>query len=745
MFDRHRYRATCAAIVAAFSFLAAETGSAEPSGEARAKARGGAEGTQRPSGLLVNAASAAAAAADAADAAAKAASAASDAAAAALDALKSIQPSLKATMRSRVSPTLTKPTNDDLSNKATANGGVRPLPETGNAGEEYATVGDDLTGGKQSKFFVPAERSLVGLVGVFELPVHIDLKNAYLFEGDETPAVTGELNLVQAVAAGMGFSRDALAAEARLAQASAQSGQARALLLPSLTTKVNGGKEKSDPTVGTGDRANSWHRRNDSNITLKQPLFSLPDLLDWRRRETIVQSREATHLGARGDAYVSTVSAYLTLVSSRVLADIAGESEQQLNYLLEYVEKRAAAGASNASDAGRVRARSLAARSTKLEQEAAYATAGVEFVRLTNLVPNILRLPEMSDVGLSAIPPALNEAITTAIAHNPDVTALQLELDAADIDRTAAKGRFLPRFDLEMSDQTANHAEGSPGAQKDARVMLVMNWSLFNGGGDVKFHAERIARRDEIRYRLDDQKRKTTQALSAQYATLSAARSRLAAGYRELAALASAANAMSQRMLSGNQSLLDLLDVQERYYQARSRLVSLHIQEMGAVAQIARLVDGGGKTGVEQPESAQGRPGQAGPGNAARNAAGKWSDGEPSAATAGPVSWSTLMAGEAGKDKMPMTAEANELDRPPANPSPLPRHPAPDGDLAAPPASPRNPTARLENAEVPPLSERPLTMSSTLRTDNVPPPAVSENATYPRAGLAVREVSDNGH
>jgi adhesin transport system outer membrane protein len=56
--------------------------------------------------------------------------------------------------------------------------------------------------------------------------------------------------------------------------------------------------------------------------------------------------------------------------------------------------------------------------------------------------------------------------------------------------------------------------------------------------------------------------------------------------------MAVAAEAMSKRMLSGNQSLLDLLDVYDRHYQAKVRLVNLHIQEMGSVAQIVRLVQG---------------------------------------------------------------------------------------------------------------------------------------------------------
>jgi adhesin transport system outer membrane protein len=80
--------------------------------------------------------------------------------------------------------------------------------------------------------------------------------------------------------------------------------------------------------------------------------------------------------------------------------------------------------------------------------------------------------------------------------------------------------------------------------------------------------------------------------LSAQYATLEATKSRINDGYRELESIATAAQAMSARMVSGNQSLLDMLDVYDRYYQARIRLVQLHVQEMTATAQIARLVQG---------------------------------------------------------------------------------------------------------------------------------------------------------
>jgi adhesin transport system outer membrane protein len=91
---------------------------------------------------------------------------------------------------------------------------------------------------------------------------------------------------------------------------------------------------------------------------------------------------------------------------------------------------------------------------------------------------------------------------------------------------------------------------------------------------------------------MDDQRRRVVQTLSANYATLETTKQRIASGYQELKSISTAAEAMSKRMLSGNQSLLDLLDVYDRFYQVRSRLVSLHVLEMSTVAQLVRITHG---------------------------------------------------------------------------------------------------------------------------------------------------------
>ena len=454
-------------------------------------------------------------------------------------------------------------------------------------------------------FAVPEKRNLAELIGTSEISVLSDVDGQFVKSMAENQIMENEFarpvdetNLLESIRAGRSFNRESLAALARTEQAEAQTGQAFALLLPSVSVNVSSGYETSTPSVALDANGNpissETHTRADVGVSVRQPLFDLPSFLDWRRRKVIVQARGENYRVSDGDAYISAANAYLSLVSSRLQIDMTRDFETQLTELLRYIEKRASAGAASISDMARVRARSQATLSSRLEQESAHAAAGIEFVRLTNLVPRKVRLPVLDDLGASLLPKSFELAVTVAMKSNPEIAALTAEMQAADIDTSAAKGRYLPHVNAEYSYSYSLHAGGdtSSSGQSDSRIMMVLNWNLFSGGGDYKTHVERTARYKELRYRLDDQRRRVVQTLSANYATLATTRERITSGYQELKSISTAAEAMSKRMLSGNQSLLDLLDVYDRFYQVRSRLVSLHVLEMSTVTQLIRLTLG---------------------------------------------------------------------------------------------------------------------------------------------------------
>lgn len=466
------------------------------------------------------------------------------------------------------------------------------------------TPGVHLTETSRDKPGGSVERSLTDLFETSVITVFEDVDGQYVESMNENQMMANEFvsqlaetDLFTSIRYGRNFSRESLAAKARSEQAQKQTRQALGLLLPSASLRASYGFETSEPSVKideeTGEAIDSeTHRRTDASLTLSQPVFNLPAFLDWRRRKVNEQAREKSYRISDGDAYLSTVNTYLSLISSRLQADVARDFETQLAGLLEYIEKRAAAGASSFSDMARVNARSQATLSSRMELESAHVAAGMEFIRLTNLVPHRVHLPIPDDIGANLLPDSFRSAVIAAMTSNPEIAVLLAELEAVGIEQTAAKGQFVPRVDLEYTDTYSRHAGGSLDSQRDKRLMLVMNWNLLNGGKDYHYYGERVARSTELQYLLDDQRRRVIQELSANYAALETTRRRIASGYLELDSISTAVEAMSKRMISGDQSLLDLLDVYDQFHQVRARLVSLHIFEMNTVAQLVRLTFG---------------------------------------------------------------------------------------------------------------------------------------------------------
>lgn len=517
-------------------------------------------------------------------------------------------------------PSITPPPEEPpmvtvVSGKEEPGKSIPPVPDTAVQTEKPATPevdkkpavsdapkSDNFISGN---FSVPKQQTLAELVGKSEVPVVTDFDGNYIKNMSDT-SITGNVvashtdnaSISESIRVGRGFNRESLAAMARTEQAKAQTGQAFGLLLPSVSVRANYGAELSDPSVVTDLAGRPLspviHSRTDASLNIRQPLFDLPSFLDWRRRGMLEKARGENFRISDGDAYISVVNAYLAMVSSRLQADLTRDFETQLTELHTYIEKRAKAGAASISDMSRVRARSQATQSSRLEQESAHAAAGIEFVRLTNIVPTKIRIPVLEDLEVPSLPKTFDTAVAAAMKQNPDLATLQAEIQAADIDIKSSKGRYLPRVDAEYTDSFSLHAGGdtSSAGQRDMRLMMVLNWNLYSGGSDYKAAVERTAKQKELQYRFDDQRRRIVQSLSAQYATLSSTRERIVSGYQELKAITTAAEAMSKRMLSGNQSLLDLLDVYDRYYQVRSRLVSLHLLEMNTVAQLVRLTIG---------------------------------------------------------------------------------------------------------------------------------------------------------
>lgn len=193
-------------------------------------------------------------------------------------------------------------------------GGAAPAisAETDTAGADSVAVGE--------------ERSLAILFGQPEITVSADVGGQFInsmaenrvFDEDITDQV-GVAGLRESVQTGRRYNRESLAAFERHEQAKAQSGQALGELLPFVSVRANRGYEVSEPSVIVDDVTGellpySRHIRTDATLTVSQPLFDLAAYLEWRRRKEKERARGESYRISDGDAYVSTIDSYLSLV-----------------------------------------------------------------------------------------------------------------------------------------------------------------------------------------------------------------------------------------------------------------------------------------------------------------------------------------------------------------------------------------------------------------------------------------------
>lgn len=429
--------------------------------------------------------------------------------------------------------------------------------------------------------FSRQQQSFAGLAGraVVELP---------RFEAVAASPASGSngvaLSLEELVQEGLLFSPVYRQAQAQLDNARARTLQNRADLFPVLSATVKAGR--ADVAVDGQAPAGSSDYRT-SNARLTQPLYNHTVIHNLRSSR---QGEEAAVLrvkASRDAVTMSLVQAVVNLAAQRMVLEFADEQETQLNEVLRYLEERAQAGASSRADLERARARVLAARQLKIEQQAGYRSALYELERLTGSSPTALRLPYLNQ--LPALPQTQSELRTLVLEHNDDLRALKAEVRAQEALVAAQRGRLYPSLNLSAEHDTQRNGAGPQPQQTDKRLLLVLSWAGSLGGKELYAVREAQAELRARNARLDEELRRIEQAVEADFALLQSASQRIVTGESEQRAANAVVAAVREQLQVGRiGSLLEALDAFDRLYAARTRQVHALTQQFLAQAQLLR-------------------------------------------------------------------------------------------------------------------------------------------------------------
>ncbi len=357
----------------------------------------------------------------------------------------------------------------------------------------------------------------------------------------------------------------------------------RSEFFPSVALRLASGDERSSENkVFTPE-----HNYKTRSARLTQPVFDLPIYNNFASAQQGEQASLLRLAAARENVALSVTQAVLNLASSRLTLNDADELINQTNSILNYLETRAQAGAASQADLERARTRVLAARQTRLEQQATYRSALLELQRLTGVQPEGLSLPFLNE--LPGLPKTLGELSTLAVEHNAELKALRREIAAQESAVSAETSRLLPTANISLENDRKQNIGGISAPTEDRRVLLVMNWGMNLGGKEIFARSQAKAELANRTAKLDEETRRAKQSVESDFALLQSTTLRLNAAEAERDASLIVVSAVQEQLRVGRLgSLLDALDSSERLFSARNRLNQALTQQMQAQAQLLR-------------------------------------------------------------------------------------------------------------------------------------------------------------
>ena len=392
-------------------------------------------------------------------------------------------------------------------------------------------------------------------------------------------APSGAETLGQTVGRAVAYFPEIQGALSRENAAAAQTGQARAELLPSVNATLGAGRERSRNPSTRFQPEDPTLTRREADVSASQLLF------DGGAATGQVRRFDAREQGARFATVETAETAgaragqvFIDVRRLREQLGLARLNVQAHEKTLGDVTALADAGRGRRADVTQAEARRALALSAAEQLSGQLEQTEAAFRFFTGRPPGTLDAPPSL---APRIPATLNDAVREATEAHPGVRSAQKEFEAAQFDYDSTRARYgIPRVTLEAGGSSNRNLDGITGANSDLYAMLRLRYNLFRGFGDVERLRESQARIDEAVANLtrarNDIERDVRQAWNA----LVSERLRLPVLESYARASAEVSEAYRMQFQLGQRSLLDVLNAENERFNA----VSGYIAGQAAVA-----------------------------------------------------------------------------------------------------------------------------------------------------------------
>ncbi|CAM2878886.1 TolC family outer membrane protein [Vibrio mytili] len=219
--------------------------------------------------------------------------------------------------------------------------------------------------------------------------------------------------------------------------------------------------------------------RTEMGVKISQLLFDgFRTSSDVDRLSFEADAERLSLLSAAENVALDTVKAYIDVLHATELLSLTERNLREHNEIYRFILDKKEKGLTSNSDLAQVSARVATTQSSVIASQNNLYDAKTKFLRLVGQSPKDLIEPVFPD---ELIPSTLDEARSYAIKNHPTIKSSMKDLEAARKEVDREKGGYYPELKLELSASKTDNVDNIEGINEDARVMLSLNYDIFNG------------------------------------------------------------------------------------------------------------------------------------------------------------------------------------------------------------------------------------------------------------------------
>lgn len=420
-------------------------------------------------------------------------------------------------------------------------------------------------------------------------PVQLLLPLAALFIFFLSSPCFAVANLKDAVRQAVTSNPDVLAKYNAFLAAGQQTKGARGSWLPRVDLSGRIGWETYDTDAGTSD-----FTPREAALELTQLLFD-GGATKYRIEQFSHLERSTWYdlMDTAEKVALEATRAYLDVQRYRQLLDLAEENYQQHHKVYLQVKERVEAGIGRGVDLEQATGRLALADSNRITEAANLHDVSARYLRIIGELP--AKKLEKAQLTKADLPPEKVDALRRAFTHNPEFIAAMEQVLAARAEQKQTRSLFRPRFDLHARSETGYDRSAVEGRSTDSLIELRVNYNLFNGWRDKASQEEFRFRLDEAREKKNKVCRNIRQTLDIAFTDVQRLQQQIDQLKLHMESIARAREAYRKQFDIGQRTLLDLLDTENEYFQARrtyaSALVDREIAFARTLAAMGTLID----------------------------------------------------------------------------------------------------------------------------------------------------------